>query len=125
MCAARCSSSDLDPADIRAVTTAHPRPDFKRQILAAFTHGFADRPETTFGTVNADVLAHFLPGFTRTDFVEVIETNPGPNDPPLELARQPRRNAATAGLRVIRAKVSAVPRRTGRTSSGTAFGSHP
>ncbi|WP_433192854.1 HD domain-containing protein [Nocardia sp. CA-107356] len=69
---------DLDPADIRAVTTAHPRPDFKRQILAAFTHGFADRPETTFGTVNADVLAHFLPGFTRSDFVEVIETNPWP-----------------------------------------------
>lgn len=69
---------DLDPGDIQAITTAHPRPDFKRQILAAFTHGFGDRPETTFGTVNADVLAHFLPGFTRTDFVEVIESNPWP-----------------------------------------------
>ncbi|MGF6881354.1 HD superfamily phosphodiesterase [Nocardia sp. GAS34] len=70
---------DLDPADIRAVVAAHPRPDFKRQILAAFTHGFADRPETTFGTMNADVLAHFVPGFTRTDMVEVIEDNPWPN----------------------------------------------
>jgi hypothetical protein len=69
---------DLDPADIGAVTAAHPRPDFKRQILAAFTHGFADRAETTFGTVNADVLARFLPGFIRTDFVEVIESNPWP-----------------------------------------------
>ena len=69
---------DLDPADIGAVTAAHPRPDFKRQILAAFTHGFADRPGTTFGTVNADVLEHFLPGFTRTDFVEVIESNSWP-----------------------------------------------
>ncbi len=69
---------DLDPGDIQAVTAAHPRPDFKKQILAAFTHGFGDRPETTFGTVNADVLAHFLPGFTRTDFVEVIESSPWP-----------------------------------------------
>lgn len=69
---------DLAHADIAAVTAAHPRPDFKRQILAAFTNGFADRPDTTFGTVNADVLAHFAPGFIRTDFVEVIESNPWP-----------------------------------------------
>ena len=70
--------ADLDPADINAVTAAHPRPDFKRQILAAFTNGFKDRPDTTFGTVNADVLDHFLPGFRRTDFVEVIESNAWP-----------------------------------------------
>jgi hypothetical protein len=70
--------TDLDPADVSAVTAAHPRPDFKRQILAAFTDGFKDRPDTTFGTVNADVLEHFLPGFRRTDFVEVIESNAWP-----------------------------------------------
>jgi len=69
---------DLDPASIAAVVAAHPRPDFKRQILAAFTDGFRDRPDTTFGTVNADVLAHFLPGFARTDFVEVIRSNAWP-----------------------------------------------
>jgi hypothetical protein len=63
---------NLDQAEIQAVTAAHPRPDFKRQILAAFTNGFQDRPDTTFGTVNADVLAHFVPGFVRTDFVEII-----------------------------------------------------
>ncbi len=70
--------ADLDPAAIEQVTAAHPRPDFKRQILAAFTAGFADRPDTTFGTVNADVLAHFDPAFTRTDFVEVINANAWP-----------------------------------------------
>ena len=69
---------DLDPGLIEAVTAAHPRPDFKRQILAAFTDGFKDRPDTTFGTVNADVLAHFVPDFARTDFVDVIRTNPWP-----------------------------------------------
>ncbi|WP_063127082.1 HD domain-containing protein [Nocardia fusca] len=69
---------DLDPGDIRAVVEAHPRPDFKKQILAAFAHGFADRPDTTFGTINADVLARFQPGFTRTDFVDAIEAGPWP-----------------------------------------------
>ncbi|MFI6325600.1 HD domain-containing protein [Nonomuraea sp. NPDC050556] len=59
-----------------AVVEQHPRPDFKRQILAAFTDGVKDRPDTTFGNVKADVLAHFVPGFRRGDFVEVIQTSP-------------------------------------------------
>lgn len=58
------------------ITAAHPRPDFKRRILAAFTDGMAHRPDSTFGTVNADVLAHCLPGFTRGDFVETILGSP-------------------------------------------------
>jgi hypothetical protein len=70
--------SDLPETVVKAVTEAHPRPDFKRQILAAFTHGFQDRPNTTFGTVNADVLAHFDPNFVRTDFVDVINANAWP-----------------------------------------------
>ncbi|GAA3783138.1 HD domain-containing protein [Streptomyces chiangmaiensis] len=69
---------DLDPAELEAVTDAHPRPDFKRRILEAFTNGFKDRPDTTFGTVNADVLAHFVPGFQRIDFVEVIQNSTWP-----------------------------------------------
>ncbi|WP_448712094.1 HD domain-containing protein [Microbacterium profundi] len=62
-----------------AVTEAHPRPDFKNQILAAFAHGNLHRPDSTFGDVNADVLAHFVPDYQRTDFVEIIRTNPWPN----------------------------------------------
>ncbi|WP_082698712.1 HD domain-containing protein [Mycobacterium sp. GA-2829] len=62
-------------AALTAVTDAHPRPDFKRRILAAFTEGFQDRPDTTFGTVNADVLEHFVPGFRRIDFVDVIKNS--------------------------------------------------
>lgn len=58
-----------------AVVTEHPRPDFKRQILAAFTEGIRDRPDTTFGNVKADVLDHFVPGFRRGDFVEVIQNS--------------------------------------------------
>ncbi len=61
-----------------AVVAAHPRPDFKNRILAAFTEGLADRPATTFGNVKADVLAHCLPGFVRGDFVEVIKDSDWP-----------------------------------------------
>ena len=55
-----------------AVVASHPRPAFKNEILAAFTDGLEDRPDTTFGNVKADVLAHFVPGFVRGDFVDVI-----------------------------------------------------
>ncbi|MCA1223656.1 HD domain-containing protein [Streptomyces sp. 8L] len=70
---------DALPDDVRAaVVAAHPRPDFKRRILQAFTHGIEHRPDTTFGNVKADVLAHFVPGFVRTDFVDVIEASAWP-----------------------------------------------
>ncbi|HEY3561263.1 MAG TPA: HD domain-containing protein [Kribbella sp.] len=61
-----------------AVVAAHPRPDFKDRILAAFTEGIQDRPATTFGNVKADVLEHFVPGFHRTDFVDIIKNSPWP-----------------------------------------------
>jgi HD superfamily phosphodiesterase len=67
--------TELDQSLISEVTAAHPRPDFKRRILKAFTDGNAHRPDTTFGNVNADVLVHFSPGFKRTDFVEIIQNS--------------------------------------------------
>ena len=67
---------DLTEEERAAVTAAHPRPDFKNRILNAFAEGNYHRPETTFGNVNADVLEHFMPGFERDDFVEVIRHNP-------------------------------------------------
>ncbi|MFD7650807.1 HD domain-containing protein [Streptomyces albidoflavus] len=68
----------LDEADRTAIVARHPRPDFKRRILAAFTEGVAPKPETTFGNVKADVLAHFVPGFTPGDFVTTIEESAWP-----------------------------------------------
>ena len=62
----------LGPEALEAVTAVHPRPDFKRQILAAFVDGMRQRPSTTYGTANADVLDHYDPRFTGEDFVEVI-----------------------------------------------------
>jgi HD superfamily phosphodiesterase len=69
---------DLSQETLAAVTAAHPRPDFKRRILQAFTDGNKHRPRSTFGNVNADVLAHFDPAFVRDDFVDVILNNGWP-----------------------------------------------
>jgi HD superfamily phosphodiesterase len=69
---------DISADDRAAITALHPRPNFKRRILHAFTEGMEPRPETTFGTVNADVLTHFVPRFERLDFVETIERSPWP-----------------------------------------------
>jgi hypothetical protein len=69
---------DLSADALAAVTAAHPRPDFKRSILAAFNDGMKHRPHSTFGTVNDDVLAHFDPTFTRDNFVDIILNNTWP-----------------------------------------------
>jgi hypothetical protein len=68
----------LSQNEIDAVTTVHPRPDFKNEILQAFADGFQERPDTTFGTVNADVLDHFVPNFHRIDFVDIIKNSAWP-----------------------------------------------
>lgn len=68
----------LTQHEIDAIIAVHPRPNFKNEILQAFTDGFQERPDTTFGTVNADVLEHFVPGFHRIDFVDVIKNSGWP-----------------------------------------------
>lgn len=69
---------ELADDTLAAVTAAHPRPDFKRRILQAFTDGTKHRPHTTFGTVNADVLEHYDDSFVRDDFVEIIRNSGWP-----------------------------------------------
>lgn len=63
---------ELAPEAVEEVIAAHPRPDFKNRILAAFHEGMKHRPETTFGTMNDDVLAHFDPAFKRGNLVDSI-----------------------------------------------------
>jgi hypothetical protein len=70
---------EISAADRAAVVAAHERPNFKENILRRFTDGMRDRPDTTFGTMNDDVLAHFVPGFVRSDFVEIIRGSVWPD----------------------------------------------
>ena len=60
---------------IAEVTTTHPRTGFTDGILHAFHAGTKNRPETTVGTMNDDVLAYFDPTFMRTNLVDLIKHN--------------------------------------------------
>jgi hypothetical protein len=69
---------DIGDADRAEIAALHPRPNFKRNILRAFTEGIAPKPETTFGNVKADVLERFVPGYQRANFVDIIEKSAWP-----------------------------------------------
>ena len=57
----------------KVVTHVHPRGEgFKECVLCAFANGFRHKPDTTFGTVNADVLMDEDPSFKPLNFVEII-----------------------------------------------------
>jgi hypothetical protein len=68
----------IDPRHVSEVLEAHPRGDFKNEFLRAYADGQADRPDTTYGTVNADVLERFLPTFQRTNMVDRVMQSPWP-----------------------------------------------
>jgi hypothetical protein len=54
------------------IVAVHPRGDFKNEFLRTYVDGLKNRPDTTNGTVNSDVLEHFIPGFERTTTVERV-----------------------------------------------------
>ncbi|MFF2193542.1 HD domain-containing protein [Streptomyces sp. NPDC058157] len=66
---------DVSEETRAAVVAAHPRPDFKNNILQAFNDGITRRPGTTFGNVKADVLAAYTDGYVRPNFVDVIKNS--------------------------------------------------
>lgn len=68
----------LEVDQMDEIVAVHPRGDFKKEFLQAFVDGLKNRPDTTYGTVNADILEHFLPGFRRTSMVERVIDAPWP-----------------------------------------------
>ena len=64
--------ADLTPEQRDAVLTAHPRTGFKEGIIEAFSAGMRDKPETTFGTMNTDILDATVPGYERPNFCDYI-----------------------------------------------------
>ncbi len=67
---------DLSAPDREEIVAAFPRPNFKHEITRAFLSGFAHKPHTCFGNVKADVCERFLPGYQRSNFVDIIENSP-------------------------------------------------
>ncbi|MFJ1767494.1 HD domain-containing protein [Amycolatopsis sp. NPDC088138] len=70
---------ELDTEQVGEIVAVHPRGEFKNEFLHAYFDGLKHRPETTNGTVNSDVLEHFLPGFRRTTTVERITGSAWPS----------------------------------------------
>jgi hypothetical protein len=67
---------DIPSAARDAVLAAFPRVAFKERIGYAFADGMAHRPQTAFGTVNADVLAEHVRGYQRPNFCDLIRSSP-------------------------------------------------
>jgi hypothetical protein len=67
-------AGELSPA--QRVIAAHPRTGFKAGIVDAFFEGMRDRPDTTFGTMNSDIVEGRLAGYVRPNFCDFIAHNP-------------------------------------------------
>jgi HD domain len=67
-------------AEREAILAAHPRTaHFKEDIIQTFYDGMKHRSQTTYGTVNADVLADKDPDFERGNFCSVIRGSRWPS----------------------------------------------
>ena len=66
---------ELSAHQRESVLAAHPRTGFKQGIVAAFSAGMRDKPETTFGTMNTDILEATVPGYVRPNFCEYIKNS--------------------------------------------------
>ena len=64
---------ELTAEQREAVLAAHPRTGFKEGIVEAFSAGMRDKPETTFGTMNTDILEATVPGYERPNFCDYIQ----------------------------------------------------
>jgi hypothetical protein len=66
-------------AEREMVVLAHPRTvHFKEDIIQAFYDGMKHRPESTFGTMNDDVIADKDPSFKRANFCSIIRGSAWP-----------------------------------------------
>jgi len=49
--------------------------------LREYFGGFAHKPETTYGTVNASICERFIPNFKSPNAVDLITGSPFPDSP--------------------------------------------
>jgi hypothetical protein len=66
----------LSDEERESVLAALPRRGFKAGIIQTFGGGIAEKPQTAFGTVTADVLERELPGYVRPNFCELVLASP-------------------------------------------------
>jgi len=73
---------DQFPVGIREeIVSKYPRVNFKEGFIREYFAGFAHKPATTYGTVNAGVCERFIPGFKSPNACDLIAASPFPDSP--------------------------------------------
>ncbi|SRR5579885_729905 len=68
------------PAEVREeIVAKYPRKNFKKAFIEEYLAGFAHKPETTYGTVNAGFCERFIPGFKSPNACDLIAASPFPD----------------------------------------------
>ncbi len=68
---------DQFPAEVRdEIVARYPRTNFKDGMARALFDGFAHKPGTTYGTVNAGICERFMPGYKSPNAVDLIAASP-------------------------------------------------
>ncbi len=68
------------PVEIREeIVARYPRTNFKEGFIQEYFAGFAHKPATTYGTVNAGVCERFIPGCKSPNACDLIAASPFPD----------------------------------------------
>ena len=64
---------DQFPSALRdEILASYPRKHFKEDFIPAYVAGFAHKPATTYGTVNAAFCERYIPGFKSPNACDLI-----------------------------------------------------
>jgi hypothetical protein len=61
------------------IVARYPRKNFKEGFVQAYFGGFAHKPGTTYGTVNAGICERFIPGYKSPNAVDSMAASPFPD----------------------------------------------
>ena len=71
---------DQFPVEVREeIVARYPRANFKQGFIQEYFAGFAHKPATTYGTVNAGICERFIPGFKSPNACDLIAASPFPD----------------------------------------------
>jgi HD domain len=71
---------DQFPSVLREqIVAKYPRKHFKEDFIQAYFAGFAHKPGTTYGTVNAGICERYIPGYRSPNASDLIAASPFPD----------------------------------------------
>lgn len=71
---------DQFPAELREeIVAKYPRKNFKKGFIQEYFDGFAHKPASTCGTVNAAICERFIPGYKSPNACDLIAASPFPD----------------------------------------------